>query len=263
MNFDKIPVELRTLRQWVLWRLEPRHGRVTKVPYQPNGRQGDGTAPRTWNTFEVCLRAFEAGGFSGLGLVFARTDVDYAGVDLDKCRDPHTGITESWAAAIIRELSSYTELSQSGTGWHIIVKKSGLPVDGGRKARVEMYCHNRYFCVTGERAVGCGEVRAVSLADLYQRMVEGKLDPSTTDPGQARSRAGRDTSPSGTDYKIIASLARKLRSRDLALIEREIARRHPDRYVAQSEKHGGRQGQTYWHYSIVRFFERLEASLTW
>jgi putative DNA primase/helicase len=35
MKFDKIPDELKTLRQWLLWRLEERDGRMTKVPYQP------------------------------------------------------------------------------------------------------------------------------------------------------------------------------------------------------------------------------------
>ena len=40
------------------------------------------------------------------------------------------------------------------------------------------------------------------------------------------------------------------------MIESEIARRYPERYRDQNEKHGERQGETYWHYSIVRYFER-------
>ena len=39
--FDKIPSELQALRQWLLWRLEERDGRTTKVPYQPNGRHAE------------------------------------------------------------------------------------------------------------------------------------------------------------------------------------------------------------------------------
>jgi hypothetical protein len=254
--FDNIPSELQALRQWVLWKLEERDGRLTKVPYQPNGRHAGVTAPRTWNTFDVCVRALQTGGFSGIGFVFAKGAASYAGVDLDKCRDPQTGATERWAAQIIKELGSYTELSQSKAGWHIIVKNCGLPVDGGRNKRVEMYCNRRYFCMTGERAAGCTNILSVSLASLYQRMLEDKLDPSTAEQVRGRLVNGRDISPSGEDYRIIASLARKLRTEDTAVIESEIARRYPERYRDQNEKHGERQGETYWHYSIVRYFER-------
>ena len=232
---------------------------MTKVPYQPNGRHADVTAPKTWNTFDVCVRALQTRRFSGIGFVFAKRPASYAGVDLDKCRDPWTGVTERWAVQIIEELGTHTELSQSKTGWHILVKNSGLPVDGGRNNRVEMYCNGRYFCMTGKRATGCPEIRSVSLANLYQRMVEDKLDPTTSEDIHGRPTNGRDTSPSGEDYKIIASLTRKLRTEDTAVIESEIARRYPERYQDQNEKHGERKGEPYWYYSIVRYFERQKS----
>jgi hypothetical protein len=87
-------------------------------------------------------------------------------------------------------------------------------------------------------------------------MVEDKLDPTTAEDINGRPINGRDTSPSAKDYKVIASLARKLRSEDAGAIESEIARRYPERYRGQNEKHGERKGGTYWQYSIVRFFER-------
>jgi len=256
--FSRIPDELKTLRHWLLWKLEERGGRLTKVPYQPNGRHADVTAPKTWNTFGVCVRALQTGRFSGVGFVFAPGPAAYAGVDLDRCRDPRTGVTEPWAAEIIKELDSYTELSQSKTGWHIIVKGCRLPADGGRKKRVEMYCNGRYFCMTGDRVAGYIEVRCVSIANLYLRMVEDKLDPGVAEEVRGRHIYGRDTSASGEDYRIIASLARKLCSDDTAVIESEIARRYPEQYRHQNEKHGERQGDTYWHYSIVRYFERCD-----
>ena len=121
---------------------------------------------------------------------------------------------------------------------------------------MEMYCNARYFCMTGARALGCTEIRSVSLTTLYQRMVNDKLDPAATEDIHGRPINGRDTSPSGEDYKIIASLARKLRTEDVIVIESEIARRYPERYQDQNEKHGERKGETYWRYSIVRYFER-------
>lgn len=255
-NFEKIPDALKRLRQWLAWKLEERDGRLTKVPYRPNGHHADVTAPNTWNSFDACVGALQTGTFSGIGFVFAKGPVSYAGVDLDKCRDPQTGVTEPWAREIIQELSSYTEVSQSGSGWHIIVKDCALSVDGGRKRRVEMYCSGRYFCMTGDRAVGCNEIRSISLANLYRRMREDKIEPKIAVQIHGRLVSGIDTSPSGEDYRIIATLARKLRTKDTALIESEVARRYPDRYRGQNEKHGEREGQTYWHYSIVRFLGR-------
>ena len=37
-NYDSLPAELTTLRQWVLWKTIVREGGATKVPFQPNGK---------------------------------------------------------------------------------------------------------------------------------------------------------------------------------------------------------------------------------
>ena len=42
---------LKAQRRWVLWRLEKRDGKETKVPYQPNGHKALSTEPRTWRTY--------------------------------------------------------------------------------------------------------------------------------------------------------------------------------------------------------------------
>jgi primase-polymerase (primpol)-like protein len=57
---------------------------------------------------------------------------DYCGVDLDGCLDPDTGDMEGWAREIIEELDSYTEVSPSGTGVHVLIR-AALP--GGATAR--------------------------------------------------------------------------------------------------------------------------------
>ena len=48
---NKIPAELRSLCQWVCWRLEARDGKSTKVPYHPSGSRADATDPATWSSF--------------------------------------------------------------------------------------------------------------------------------------------------------------------------------------------------------------------
>ena len=39
MNYDAVPLSLRALRQWVVWRLEIPAGKdkLGKVPYEPAG----------------------------------------------------------------------------------------------------------------------------------------------------------------------------------------------------------------------------------
>ena len=145
-----IPRGLHTLPQWVLWRFEERDGKRTKVPHQavdPKAR-AESTNPKTWATFEQAREAFEAGEGDGIGFVFSETD-PYCGVDIDGCIDPETGEVTEQAAEIVRRLHSYTEISPSGTGLHIIVRASLEGLKGRRKGKLEMYDRGRYFTMTG------------------------------------------------------------------------------------------------------------------
>jgi len=45
---NSIPEEIKFFKNWVLWRLEERDGKNTKIPYQINGRRADTTNPDTW-----------------------------------------------------------------------------------------------------------------------------------------------------------------------------------------------------------------------
>lgn len=145
-----IPDELKVLRQWVNWRSEIRDGKPTKVPYLVGtSTRASATNPSTWRTFEDAVAAHQVGGYTGIGFVFTEDD-PFVGVDIDKCRDPQSGQIEPGALYVVRWLASYTELSVSGTGLHIIVK-GRLPPGGRRKGRIEMYDRARYFALTGHR----------------------------------------------------------------------------------------------------------------
>jgi putative DNA primase/helicase len=76
-----IPKELRTLQQWVCWRLEERDGKPTKVPSQPNGASVSTTDPTTWSSLGACLQALQTRNFLGIGYVFSPYD-NNAGIDL-------------------------------------------------------------------------------------------------------------------------------------------------------------------------------------
>jgi putative DNA primase/helicase len=99
----------------------------------------------------------KSNGFDGLGYVFSPQD-DYAGIDFDHCRDKATGQLKYCAQVLLDYLSSYTEISPSGTGIHIIVRGK-VPPGGNAKglpcgAKVEMYDQERFFTVTGAHLAG-------------------------------------------------------------------------------------------------------------
>jgi putative DNA primase/helicase len=146
VNLDCLPEELRQRRQWVVWKLEERDGKPTKVPYIAGGSgKASSTDSLTWRSFEEAVQALETGRYNGIGFVFSSGD-PFAGVDLDDCRDPETGELEEWAAKIVEAFGSYAEVSQSGTGVHIIVKGK---VPNKKRGKVEAYSSERYFTMTG------------------------------------------------------------------------------------------------------------------
>lgn len=159
---------LKARRAWVCWRSEVRHGRLTKVPYNPaTGTEAKSNDPSTWTDYDTaCGRA---GGFDGLGIMF---DNGLCGVDLDHCRDAQSGMVEPWAQEIVEALNSYSEVSPSGTGLHVLLWGE-LPPGGKRKGDVEMYDAGRYFTVSGQRLEGVSpnvEARQEEVTTLHRRL---------------------------------------------------------------------------------------------
>jgi putative DNA primase/helicase len=139
--------------------------KLNKIPIAPQTlRNADTTDPATWGTFAQCVAALpvalegwqegDPGAYrgGGLGFVFAAAD-PYAGVDLDHCRNPETRAIAAWAQAHIDALASYTEVTPSSTGVHILVQ-GALPPTGRRKGAVEMYDYARFFTMTGWHLAG-------------------------------------------------------------------------------------------------------------
>lgn len=148
LAFKTVPLELRERSQWVVWRLEQRDGKATKVPYRPDGAgRASSSDPATWSTFEAAEAAAEALAADGIGFVFSIED-PYVGVDLD------AGMPESDQGAIMAALSSYSERSVSGRGFHVIVRASLNGHPRNRKGPLEMYEAGRFFVMTGEHVVG-------------------------------------------------------------------------------------------------------------
>ncbi len=145
---NNFPEEMRLLHQWVLWRIEVRDDKPTKVPYTANGLRAESDNPSSWTSFDAACKAYLRGNYTGIGFMFSEYD-PYIGIDFDKCVTDGAIDPEKWD--FVCKLGSYTEVSQSGTGLHVIVK--GLLPPGGRKStqhKIEMYDRLRFFVVTGD-----------------------------------------------------------------------------------------------------------------
>jgi putative DNA primase/helicase len=168
-NFDRMPSELKLLKNWVLWAAVWSGTKWNKRPIQISGYGASTTNPKHWSSFGNVKQAYEHAAkrghmelrekgkpvqqlpVGGVGFVFDGSPDEnglvLAGVDFDKV------ISEGRIAPIakkrIKRLGSYTELSVSGGGLHVILKarplKSGIAHDG-----VEMYTSGRFFTMTGE-----------------------------------------------------------------------------------------------------------------
>lgn len=149
--YRKIPEELKKCPHWVCWRSEPdpkSHSGIKKIPINPKtGGQAMSNNPETWSDFENAVMASKK--YSGIGFMFSGSG--YFGVDLDDCSNEIDGYLrgeKNFVSDFVDSLRSYTELSQSGHGLHIICK-GRLPEGARRKGKFEMYDKGRYFIMTG------------------------------------------------------------------------------------------------------------------
>ncbi len=149
--YEKIPLELKQLPHWVGWKYMQRPGEdhKRKVPINAmDGQPAKSNDPTTWCDFDTACLGKERFGLDGIGFMFSGDGI--FGIDIDHCYDPETQELDPAAAEIIEMVQSYTELSPSGTGIHILCK-GVLPEGRKRRGAVEMYSTLRYFTVTGNQ----------------------------------------------------------------------------------------------------------------
>jgi primase-polymerase (primpol)-like protein len=150
VQLENMPDELKLRPQWVNWRLEKRGGNPTKVPYTPGTeRKASSTDLMTWGAFEEAIEVLDH--YDGVGFVFSSAD-PYTGIDLDDCVEQETEEIKPWALEIVDYFDSYTELSATASGLHIIVKGE---MTNRRKGEIEVYSSKRFFTMTGH-VLGAG-----------------------------------------------------------------------------------------------------------
>jgi len=212
---DVLPETIVSMDQWLCWRIQERNGKPTKVPVNLHtGTFGSTTERDSWTGFEEARTYASDGAADGVGFVF--TDEDpVVGVDLDDCRVPETGTLTDETADIVERLASYTEVSPSGTGVHVLVEGT-LPDDRNRRDNVEMYGTARFFTVTGDHVDGT----PLSIERRYdeRRQVHAEYvtsDAASSSDGESPdtnatasgSRSGHDKSPEGPTSKATEDLA--------------------------------------------------------
>ncbi len=154
---------------WVGWRYgELRDSEsYAKVPINPStGRNADVSDPRTWGTLDEATEYAKTGKVEGIGFIVVSPTVV---IDLDKCRDPETGSITPEAQDIVWQFESYTEVSPSGKGLHIIVRGE-WPTRGNRTLGIEVYASGRFLTFTGNQLPGTPSTikeRSAELAVLY------------------------------------------------------------------------------------------------
>lgn len=211
MSMKKIPVgleELSGLTQWLCyamdWNADRQH--YSKLPFSAltlmaigwehnlsdfataAGRIGQAipgakvrTKPRRDSPSQIVPAKV-----SGVGFRF--TGSDYIGIDLDHVYNGTSGAMTEEASAIVRLCGSYTEVSPSGDGLHIIVRREGAPdfslwettKAGGKtdiyssafsadKPRGEyQILSTLYMTVTGQRHVRSQPLRALTPEEWAQ-----------------------------------------------------------------------------------------------
>lgn len=163
-----VPQAMRERTQWLLYRMEQVEGepKPRKVPYYASGRrrmgkQGSDEDRAALVTFDQALARLARPGFSGLGFAFLPGD-GLIGIDVDRAIDPDTGEVAEHCREIISRCGSYTELSPSGTGVHVIVVGE-TETFKNNDVGVEVFSGRQFFTVTGRP---WGEPRPVAeLAD--------------------------------------------------------------------------------------------------
>lgn len=168
--------DIKALPQWV--------GHQHKIPKDPHtGKNASSTDPATWAVASTAWQAKKRAGWDGIGFVFT-IESGIVGVDLDDCFEDRK--LKPWANDIVQCLNSYTELSPSGAGLHILCCGSIPYSITKNKLGFEMYNEARYFTVTGNMLGGFAPIIEERNKELAALHVVYSDEPRAADPPETR-----------------------------------------------------------------------------
>lgn len=153
------PAELCNRKQWLVWRFEDNElgSKPRKMPYyvggkRRTGKQGSDDDRASLATYDDASAFAAANRYDGLGFAFLPDD-GLIGIDLDGCFETDDTERHERAVKIIKACDSFTELSPSGRGVHIIVSGTTETFKSNEKG-IEVFCGRQFFTMTGKLRAG-------------------------------------------------------------------------------------------------------------
>jgi hypothetical protein len=173
-NFDRLPPVLRSIPNWMGYRIEGR----SKPPINiRTGRKADPTDPSNFVSFDEAVAAYQKGRCTGIGYCLLAND-NLTCVDLDnKTSDPEI---DRQHRKLVEELNTYTEISPSGNGYHLWFY--GKFAEGHRTHNIEIYSEKRFMTVTGAVYLPADIAPVpIQLTNLWEslRAAKGQVDRQT------------------------------------------------------------------------------------
>lgn len=181
-------------KQWVNWIVVMRkdkdgNNKPTKAPYHAGRKKyAESTDPKTWQTYEEAVKNNP----KNVGIIMT-PDKKILAIDIDDClvkgqlKHPEAKAIKEF----VKKANSYTEVSPSGTGFHVLLQlEEPFTLEASRKhgRPYEVYNTGRFFTYTGDvvgkeaRAVRpVGKEEAISLLKIigYPWKVEEEVAPKT------------------------------------------------------------------------------------
>ena len=194
------PKELTKLNNWCVWKYQKRNGKLTKVPFNAEtGEFAKSNDPNTWSSYETAINFT---GADGVGFFF---EPPYLGIDIDNVEDDiyryrQGDKLDNIVSEFTEAFKTYTEISPSGNGLHLIVKGK-IPGERRRKGNIEMYDTGRFFTMTGNSIGKYKEVTEAS-PQLFEE-IYNKYFPSTSNVIQHPSNNFQDNIHNLSEMEVI------------------------------------------------------------
>ncbi|MGA2989333.1 MAG: AAA family ATPase, partial [Candidatus Korobacteraceae bacterium] len=154
-SYGNIPSELRTPKLWLQWYPERNPKKPGKKPRKHPCVKYATPADREANLRSLDYLLENRPKQKGGGVQrYVEPSEPFTYIDIDHVRNHETGDVEEWAEALIAKLDTYTEISFSGTGFHLVARgklEEDFNVEGHK---VEIYgsgkIPNKLIAMTGE-----------------------------------------------------------------------------------------------------------------
>lgn len=172
---------LMRLSQWLCWKLEYVEGRSkpAKMPYSPvTGRRASTTNPEDWADYHHALNMAKMMGMNGIGFVFREED-PYFFIDIDNCLQPDNTWSPFALELCQKFAGCYVEVSQSGTGLHLISSYQNIPEGfdslNDQSLGLEMYYRWRFVAMTTSGQGNVDQDCTPAIADTVAKYAKKKV----------------------------------------------------------------------------------------